>query len=536
MFFTSATLAPSIPVLEGLMLILFALVCLLACCAAALWAMHLQRRVQVLVRRVDDTEQRYREFVEQTEYGGAIRRKIEAQLLEKQQHLDRLAHHDQLTGLPNRLFLTAHLPAAIEDARRRAVPLAVLFLDLDRFKHVNDSYGHEVGDKLLQAVAKRISEAVRSDDIVVRMGGDEFVVILSTVKGISQVNETASRITAALNKPIIIAGRSLLTTVSIGVSLYPRDGEDVSSLLKHSDTAMYQAKDRGRNNFQIFSPTMNRKLKERIAIETGLRAAIQTGQLDLHYQPLIDVESRRAIALEALVYWKHPTEGHIPPAQFIPVAEEIGLIVPIGDFVLRRVVADMLAWRSRGLTLLPVSINVSARQLARSNLYRAVAELTAAHGIDPSLLQVELTEGALLEKQESQAGESPADIVNNLRALGVRIAIDDFGTGYSSLSSLKRWQVDYLKIDRSFVRGLTSDSNDHAIVGAIIAIARYLDIAVVAEGVEDWPQLEMLRNLGCRYAQGFLFAAPASAANCLSFLAERRLTLADLQGDVLRVG
>jgi len=517
------------------MLLTLALLSLLALCAVAGWAVRLQLRVSELTRSVDEAEGRHREFIEQADHGVAVRRKIESQLLEKQQRLDRLAHHDQLTGLPNRLFLAAHLPVAMEEAKRRDVPLGVLFLDLDRFKHVNDTYGHETGDKLLQAVAKRVSAAVRSEDIVVRMGGDEFVVILSTVKSVTQVNETAARITATLSTPIVIDGKPLVTTGSVGVSLYPRDGTDVGSLLRHSDTAMYQAKDRGRNNFQIFSPIMDRKLKERVAIEASLRAALESAQLDVHYQPLIEIETRRVTSLEALVRWQHPTEGFIPPARFIPIAEETGLIVAIGEFVLKRVFADMVAWRNSGLTLLPVSVNVSPYQLGRSNLQQSITDLTARHRIDPSLLQIELTEGAMFEHLEPRnGGESYESIVNELRALGVRIAIDDFGTGYSSLNYLKRWRVDFLKIDRSFVRDLVTDSNDHAIVGAIIAMAKHLRIAVVAEGVEGWPQLEMLRKLGCRFAQGYLFAEPVPAHKCREFLNGLRLGLKDVETDVLR--
>ena len=516
------------------MLTALTIVLCLAMSAAAIWISVLLQRVSTLGHSVEEAEARHRDFLDQAEHGGAVRRKIEAQLLEKQQRLDKLAHHDQLTGLPNRLFLAMHLPLAMEEARKRKVPLAVLFLDLDRFKHVNDTHGHEIGDKLLQAVAKRVIDAVRSDDVVVRMGGDEFVVILSAVKGASQVNEMAARITTTLAAPIEIDSKPLVTTVSIGVSLYPRDGEDMGALLRHSDTAMYQAKDRGRNNFQVFSPIMDRKLKERVAIEASLRTALGSGQLDVHYQPLIDIETRKITALEALVRWKHPEEGYIAPIRFIPVAEETGLIAAVGDFVLRRVAADMVTWRTAGATLVPVSINVSAGQLARSNLRATIAELTTVNSIDPALLQVELTEGALFEQLESRTGESNENVVNDLRAMGVRIAIDDFGTGYSSLSYLKRWRVDYLKIDRSFVRDLVTDSNDHAIVGAIIAMAQHLRIKVVAEGVEGWPQLEMLRKLGCRYAQGYLFAEPTPASQAREFLSGRRLGLADTETDVLR--
>jgi diguanylate cyclase (GGDEF)-like protein len=423
----------------------------------------------------------------------------------------------------------------MEEARRNKLPLAVLFMDLDRFKHVNDTYGHETGDKLLQAVAHRVKEAVRSDDIVIRMGGDEFVVILGTVRTADQVNETASRITATLNSPIVIDGKPLVTTVSVGVSLYPRDGEDVGSLLRHSDTAMYQAKERGRNNFQIFSPIMDRKLKERVAIEARMRDALEASRFDVHYQPLIEIETRRVVALEALVRWKDPEEGFISPVRFIPVAEETGLIVPLGDFVLSRVVAHMQEWRRHGAKLVPVAVNVSAGQLRRANLRERIAQLTEVAQLAPSLLQIELTEGALFEQLESRQGESNEDAVNDLRAFGLRIAIDDFGTGYSSLSYLKRWQVDYLKIDRSFIRDLVTDTNDAAIVGAIIAMAQHLNIKVIAEGVEAWSQLESLRRLGCRYAQGYLFAEPAAANVAREFLSGRRLALSDVDTDVFKV-
>ncbi len=499
------------------------------------WTFMLRRQMRKLRDRAVEAEARYHEFMDQAEHGGAVRRKIEAQLLEKQQRLDRLAHHDQLTGLPNRLFLAAHLPVAMEEARRNKLPLAVLFMDLDRFKHVNDTYGHETGDKLLQAVAQRVKEAVRADDIVVRMGGDEFVVILGTLRTTDQVNETASRITATLNSPIVIDGKPLVTTVSVGVSLYPRDGEDVGSLLRHSDTAMYQAKERGRNNFQIFNPVMDRKLKERVAIEARMRDALEASRFDVHYQPLIEIETRRVVALEALIRWKDPEEGFISPARFIPVAEETGLIVPLGDFVLQRVTAHLAEWRRQGVPLVPVAVNVSAGQLRRANLPERIAELTRAAGISPTLLQIELTESAMFEQLESRQGESNEDAINALRAMGLQIAIDDFGTGYSSLSYLKRWQVDCLKIDRSFVRDLVTDTNDAAIVGAIIAMAQHLKIKVIAEGVEAWSQLESLRRLGCRYAQGYLFAEPAPASVAREFISGRRLGLSDVDTDVFKV-
>lgn len=454
-----------------------------------------------------------------------VRRVVETQLLERHQHLDHLAHHDQLTGLPNRLYLAAHLPGAIEQAKKAGRVLAILFLDLDRFKHINDSRGHETGDKLLKTVAQRIRSTVRGEDAVVRMGGDEFVVVLRDVQSTAQVNETAERINQALSAPMLLDGRSMVTTVSIGVALFPRDGADMGELLRHSDTAMYQAKDRGRNNFQLFSPGMDQHLKERIAIETSLRAALQSGQLGVHYQPIVAINTHRVVALEALVRWKDANQGYVRPDRFMGIAEDAGLIVPIGEFVLQRVVEDMVRWRSGGGQLVPVSFNVSAAQLQRGNIAADIARLTGANGLEASMLQVELTESAVFERREPRSREASQDAVAALRELGVRIAIDDFGVGYSSLSYLKRWRVDSLKIDRSFVRDLVTDLSDLAIVSAIIAMARHLNIEVVAEGIEGWQQLEKLRELGCAYAQGHLFARAGPAAECARYLSGQPLDL-----------
>jgi len=460
-----------------------------------------------------------------TVHDVTVRRVVESQMLQRHQHLDHLAHHDQLTGLPNRLYLAAHLPDALAEAKEKGNLLAVLFLDLDRFKHVNDSRGHETGDKLLKTVAQRIRSTMRSQDVVVRMGGDEFVVVMKDVKTTDKVNEAAERINQALSAPMVVDGRTLVTTVSIGVALYPRDGIDMGELLRHSDTAMYQAKDRGRNNFQLFSPAMDRRLKERIAVEASLRTALQTRQLEVHYQPIVDIETHRVAAMEALMRWKHPTQGFVRPDRFVRIAEDAGLIVPIGDFVLQRAVEDMVRWRQQGAELVPVAINVSAVQLQRANLAESIARLTKEHGLAPTMLQVEITESAVFERREAKAREAAQDAVTKLRELGVHIAIDDFGTGYSSLSYLKRWRVDTLKIDRSFVRDLVTDMSDLAIVSAIIAMARHLHIEVVAEGIEGWPQLEKLRALGCSYAQGYLFARPGTPEDCLRFLSGEPLDL-----------
>jgi diguanylate cyclase (GGDEF)-like protein/PAS domain S-box-containing protein len=464
-----------------------------------------------------------------------VKRQVEHQQLKKQQHLDHLAHHDQLTGLPNRLFLAQFLPTAIEEARRGGIMLAVLFLDLDRFKHVNDSRGHETGDKLLQEVARRVRAAVRKDDVVVRMGGDEFIVVLQGLRNIDLIAVMALRINEALREPILVDGHRLVTTASIGVGLFPRDGADMGELLRHSDTAMYQAKESGRNNFKLFSPVMARKLRERVAIEASLRAALERGQLHVHYQPIVEIASHRIIGLEALLRWQHPTDGFVLPARFIEVAEETGLIVPVGDFVLQRVIDDLRYWRREGGQLVPVAVNISAVQLQRSNLYEKIDNLTRAQGVSPGLLQLELTESAMFERREARNVDAGLDPISQLRALGVAIAIDDFGTGFSSFGALKRWQLDYLKIDQSFVRDLVRDLSDLAIVGAIIAMARHLNIKTVAEGIEGWQQLEKLRELGCTHAQGFLFAPPAPAAQCLGLLSGQPLSLTANATRALRV-
>ena len=305
-------------------LILLIAVLSIALIASAASLLFMRRQTSALNARLQEVESKHEEFLEQANYARAIQRKVEAQLLDKQQRLDRLAHHDQLTGLPNRLFLAAHLPLAVEESRKTRTPLAVLFLDLDRFKHINDTHGHEVGDKLLQEVAQRIQQSVRADDVVVRMGGDEFVVILNRIGSVEQANETAARILAGLNVPLVIAGKPLVTTVSIGLSLFPRDGDDVGALLRHSDTAMYQAKEYGRNNFQVFSPVMDRKLHERVNVEARLRAALELEQFDVHYQPILDIETNRVVALEALIRWRDPEEGFIPPADSCPLPRNPG--------------------------------------------------------------------------------------------------------------------------------------------------------------------------------------------------------------------
>jgi diguanylate cyclase (GGDEF)-like protein/PAS domain S-box-containing protein len=453
----------------------------------------------------------------------SVRRKVEQQLIDNQLRLERMAHHDQLTSLPNRHYLASFLPQAIAEAKATDSMLGVVFLDLDRFKHINDTRGHETGDKLLQEVASRLRACVRDTDVIIRMGGDEFVVVFRNVKSYDEVTQGAGRILNTLSNPIIIDQHPLQTSGSVGVSLFPRDGADMGELLKHSDTAMYQAKDRGRNNVQMFSPIMNRKLNHRVAMEASLREALRLKQLEVHYQPFVNLATRKIVGLEALMRWRHPQHGMIPADKFIPVAEESGLIVPMGNFVLHRTLQTMSAWRKAGVALVPVSLNVAPAQLLRGEFQATISTLLKTHGMRPGMLQLEMTERAVFDSSRAKAGENQKDTMGRLRDMGIKIAIDDFGTGYSSLSYLKNWRVDALKIDRSFVRDLVTDSSDLAIVSAIIAIARHLNIQVIAEGIEAYQQADILQKLGCTIGQGFLFAKPMPAEECRVLLGDNTL-------------
>lgn len=462
----------------------------------------------------------------------SVSKKAQMQLLENQNRLTQIAHHDQLTGLPNRHHIAAFLPEAISAARQNGQMLGIVFLDLDRFKHINDTYGHETGDKLLQVVTTRLNQCVRQADVIVRMGGDEFVVVFLDLKSDEEATQAAARIIAALAAPIVVDDRALQTSASVGISLFPRDGKDMGELLKHSDTAMYQAKERGRNNAQMFSPHMNRRLKHRVAVEAMLREALRLKQLDVYYQPLINLTTRRTIGLEALIRWHHPTHGMIPANWFIAVAEETGLVVPIGNFVLHRALQDMARWRSAGVQLVPLSLNVAPSQLLRGEFQSKITALLKSGEFSPHLLQLEMTERSIFDSNTSKPGERQQDSLANLRDLGIKIAIDDFGTGYSSLAYLKHWRVDTLKIDKSFVRDIVTDSSDLAIVSAIIAIARNLQIEVIAEGIESFQQADLLEGLGCHHGQGFLFARPMPADRCLGWLGKTQPAAGEF-GDML---
>ncbi|HEY5082447.1 MAG TPA: EAL domain-containing protein [Bauldia sp.] len=413
------------------------------------------------------------------------------------------AEHDFLTGLPNRLLLNDRVGQAIALAPRHLNKVAILFLDLDGFKHVNDSLGHPTGDKLLQSVAKRLVSCVRGSDTVSRQGGDEFVVLLSEVQQLEDAAVTARRMLQAVAEAHTIDWHDLHVTTSIGVSVYPDDGSDAETLIKNADTAMYQAKENGRQSYRFFKPAMNVRAVERQSIEESLRRALERKELALHYQPKINIKTGAVTGAEALIRWTHPTRGPVSPAQFIPVAEDCGLILPIGGWVLREACEQARAWVDAGLPAMTMAVNVSAMEFREENFLEGLFAILSETGLDPRSLELELTESVLMKR-----AESAASILQSLRDRGVQVAIDDFGTGYSSLSYLRKFPVDALKIDQSFVRQISTAGDDAAIVTAVIGMARSLKLRVVAEGVETQEALEFLRAQQCDEAQGYYFSRP----------------------------
>ncbi|MEE8347922.1 MAG: EAL domain-containing protein [Dehalococcoidia bacterium] len=414
-----------------------------------------------------------------------------------------LAYHDALTNLPNRTLLQDRLTVALAQAHRSKRMLAVMFLDLDRFKVVNDTVGHEGGDGLLRSVAERLASLMREGDTVARMGGDEFAILSPEIASVEDAPEVAERILDGLRKPWVVQGQEFHVTTSIGVALYPSDGDDAETLLRNADTAMYRAKEHGRDNYQLYTPAMNARIAERLAVESSLRHSLERGEFVVHYQPQVDLRSGQVVGTEALVRWQHPERGLVAPAEFIPVAEDTGLIVPLGEWVLRTACAQNKAWQEEGIPPLRVAVNLSARQFQQRNLIDMVAQVLEETGLDPHRLQLEITEGVAM-----QDTDFTIDVLQGLRAMGVQIAMDDFGTGYSSLSYLKRLPFKTVKIDRSFVRDLTVDLNDAAIAAAIIAMAHNLKLNVIAEGVETVEQLALLKRQGCDEMQGYLFSRP----------------------------
>ena len=420
--------------------------------------------------------------------------------------MSHLAQHDSLTDLPNRVLLNDRLTQAITLAHRNRKNLALLFLDVDRFKNINDSLGHDIGDHLLQTVAQRLLACVRSTDTVSRQGGDEFVVLLSEVTHAQDAAVSADKILLALSAPYNVDQHELHITVSIGIVTYPADGADAGTLMKNADFAMYHAKDSGRNNHQFFKSSMNVHAGERQALENALRYGIERHEFVLHYQPKVNVATGAIIGVEALIRWHHPQRGLVPPAQFIPIAEDCGLIVPIGRWVLREGCRQARAWQDAGLPPLRIAINVSAVELRAKDFVQEVHAILSETGLDPGYLELELTETFLM-----QDSTSTSVVLRALKEMGVQLALDDFGTGYSSLSYLKRFPINTVKIDRSFVRDLTTDADDASIVSAVIGMGKRLHMQVVAEGVETSEQLAFLREQCCPEGQGYYFGRPVAA-------------------------
>lgn len=446
--------------------------------------------------------------------------RLQEEVAERQQAEERvmhLANHDALTGLPNRRLLIDRLGQALALAHRENHQVAVLFMDLDRFKTINDSLGHMKGDALLQNVARRLSGTLREGDTVSRLGGDEFVVVLPSLDQPKAAEKVALKLVDALAPPIDLGGQELRVSASIGISLFPEDGCDTETLLRNADSAMYHAKDMGRNNYQFFMEQMNVAAAERLRLENDLHRALERHEFELHFQPRVSVANGLACGIEALIRWRHPERGLVLPEHFIPVAEDTGLIVPIGEWVINEACRQGTAWCAAGLPQIPVAVNLSPRQFRQSNLVDTVARAIERHGWPCKLLELEITEGVLMQQTSETLKTLEA-----LNRLGVGLAIDDFGTGYSSLSYLKRFPVDFLKIDQSFVRDIAVDPDDATIVTAIIGLAHNLGLTVVAEGVENASQLDFIRDAGCDEAQGYHIGRPMPAGQLAEWLLANR--------------
>jgi diguanylate cyclase (GGDEF)-like protein/PAS domain S-box-containing protein len=433
-----------------------------------------------------------------------------ANITERKRHearIEQLATRDALTGLPNRALLHDRLTHAIAAERREHGRVATMFIDVDRFKTINDSLGHHVGDALLKQMAGRLTGCVRAEDTVARPGGDEFVIVAARLSDADSAAQIAGKVLECLSRPYVVNGHTLVTSVSIGISLYPGDGENIDMLLKHADTAMYHAKEAGGNAYRFFSAEMNARAVERLSLENDLRGALARDELTLHYQPVVELATGKLRTVEALARWRHPQRGHVSPERFIAIAEETGLIEPLGEWALAAACTQARAWQREGEPPLVVAVNVSAGQLRGGRAFaQKVAAILAKTGLPPACLELEITESVLVDQIESNV-----ETLGSIAALGTRIVVDDFGTGYSSLSYLKRLPIHGLKIDRSFVRDVVDDPDDAAIVGAVVSLAKSLQLTTTAEGIETDGQLRALRDLGCDLWQGFLFGRPTTA-------------------------
>ncbi|WP_331350765.1 EAL domain-containing protein [Cellvibrio sp. UBA7671] len=431
------------------------------------------------------------------------------------ERIDFLAHHDSLTELPNRALLNDRLEMAINTAKRRGEKVGILFIDLDRFKNINDSLGHAAGDQILRQTAARLSAAVRTDDTVARLGGDEFVVLLPRVRDERSLAEVAIKLREELLLPYILEDMPLHLSPSIGIAVYPDDGETPSTLIKNADAAMYLAKEKGRNNYQFYTPVLNARTLDRLKLEYDLRSALEQGQFELHYQPQIVAGSKTLYGAEALLRWRHPERGLVPPNHFIPLAEEIGLIIPLGAWVIAEAARQVNAWHQAGFSDLIVSVNISALQFHQAGFLAEVQGLLAQAGTQPSALELELTESMLMSDMEVSI-----QVLQAFRDLGYRIAIDDFGTGFSCLNYLRRLPVNILKIDQSFVRDMQTDGASLAIVTSIIRLAESLGMETIAEGVETAEEVALLASQGCRLMQGYHFSKPLPPAQFEAWLTQ----------------
>lgn len=413
------------------------------------------------------------------------------------------AHHDTLTDLPNRLLFDEHLSLALARAKRKQGKCAILFLDLDRFKLINDTLGHSNGDLLLQLVAQRLQEGLYEGDTIGRLGGDEFLILLPELTHEEDAATVAEKIIGFFAEPFYLDTHEVFVSPSLGISLYPSDGENIGTLLKHADTAMYHAKEQGRNNYQFFTKELNKKIHDRLTVENDLRKALDRKEFVLHYQPLVDLISGQLVGVEALIRWQPPQGGLVSPEVFIPIAEETGLIVQLGERVLREACRQNLAWQQKGYPPHRISVNISARQFRESDFVETITRILEETGLDPQWLELEITESIAMEQ-----GENTIRQLRQLQEFGIQIAIDDFGTGFSSLNSLRRLPLTTLKIDQVFIREIGNDCNGEAVLRSIIHLAKDLKLRIVAEGVEEQEQLDFLKRENCDEMQGYLFCKP----------------------------
>jgi diguanylate cyclase (GGDEF)-like protein/PAS domain S-box-containing protein len=440
-------------------------------------------------------------------------------ITERKQYEERIryqAFYDSLTGLPNRLLLKERMGLEIAHAKQTSQKLALMYLDLDRFKLINDTLGHDIGDKLLKEIAERLKACVRQDDTVARIGGDEFVTLLPGINRGENVGKIANKILEAIREPVIIEEHEMYLTISIGVTIFPDDGENDENLLTNADVAMYRAKEKGKNNFQLYTPELNDKALERLAMENSLRRALEYKEFVVYYQPKVDAKNEEVIGMEALIRWQHPNWGLVPPYKFIPIAEETGLIVPIGEWVLHTACAQNKALQNAGFPPLTVAVNLSARQFELQDLTKMVSKILEETGLDPQYLELEITESIAMQNIEHTL-----KMINELKEMGVKFAIDDFGTGYSSLSQLNSFSINKLKIDRSFVSKIGGKDGNSIIASTVLALGKSLELGVVAEGVETKEQVEFFKENECDEMQGYYFGRPMSNEKFEKFYYEK---------------